>query len=286
MNSESATFWEHIEELRQLLLRTLIVIAVGFALCLVGYKTLFETLLAPLQQPTHIQVSSVKEIRNNGPVPITYFVEGNNISLDPGQSVTVTIPDKEQSLVILSPLEGMTTMIKLCFWTALVGTSPIWLYFVFLFIAPAIERHILKSIAPFIALLFSFGLCGLLFAQFFTIPIANLFLSSFNNELGINFWSLAHYVDFSILLLLSHAFVFELAAVLLILVHLGVISPEAMASKRRHACLISFIIAAIVTPPDIFTQIALGVPMVIMYELILIYGRIRSRKKAITIVPT
>lgn len=284
MNSESATFWEHIEELRRLIMRSFIVIAIGFGLCLMGYKTLFDTLLAPLQQSAQVQISSVKEIRNNGTLPITYYFDGNNISLEPGESVTVTIPDKEQSLVILSPLEGMTTMLKLCFWTALVGTSPIWLYFLFLFVSPAFERQILKTIAPFIALLFAFGCCGLLFAHFFTIPIANLFLASFNKELGLNFWSLAHYVDYSILLLLSHAFIFELAAVLLMLVHVGVISPEAMASKRRHACLTSFIIAAIVTPPDIFTQVALGVPMVIMYELILIYGRIRSRKQDYAIV--
>ena len=284
MNSDSATFWQHIEELRTLLIRSFLVIAIGFALCLFGYGYLFDALLYPLHTQKTIQISTVKEIRNTGTAPVVYFLEGNNITLQPGDSTTVTIPDKDRSLVILSPLEGMTTMIKLCFWTALVATSPIWLYFIFLFISPAFERQTLNLIVPFLLLLISFGLCGLVFAYWFTIPIANLFLASFNSEIGLNFWSLSHYVDYSVLLLLSHAFIFELAAVLLMLVHFGVIGYEALSSKRRHACLTSFIIAAIVTPPDVFTQVALGVPMVIMYELIILYGRIRAGKQTQAVV--
>lgn len=277
MESEQATVWEHLDELRTLLIRVIAIISLGFIACLIGYKTLFATLLTPFEKP-QVEISSVKEIHNSGSTPITYYVDGRNITLEPGQKVTVSIPDKE-SLVILSPLEGMTTMIKLCFWTGLVISSPAWLYCLFLFISPAIEQSARTFIIPFIALLLSFGTCGLLFAYLFTIPMANIFLSAFNNELGQNFWGLSHYVDYSILLLLSHAFVFELAAVLLILVHYGVISYEAIAGKRRHACLISFIIAAILTPPDVFTQVALGVPMVIMYELIVIYGRLRSKRQ-------
>lgn len=284
MDSDRATVWEHLDELRQLAIRLLATVFIGFSLCFMGYKPLFDSLLAPLDKPAQLQVSTVKEIRNSGVSPATYFYEGRNVILEPGESLKVTIPDKNQQLVILSPLEGMTTMLKLCFWTSLVVTSPIWLYFIFIFISPALGKQSRKLIIPFTLLLLIFGSCGFLFAYLLTIPIANVFLSAFNSEIGLNFWSLAHYVDYSILLLLSHAFIFELAALLLILVHYGIISYEALRTKRRHACLISFIIAAILTPPDIFTQIALGIPMVIMYELIMIYGRLRAEKSEYSVI--
>lgn len=277
MDSETATFWEHLEELRSLLIRVLLIIASGVIVCLVFYQTLFSTLLTPFETP-RVQVSTVKEIRNTGATQAAYTVEGRSLTLEPGQAITVSIPDNE-SLVILSPLEGMSTMLKLCFWTGLIATSPAWLYCLFCFIAPAIGHQAKMLIIPFILLLLCFGITGLLFAHLFTIPFANVYLSTFNREIGQNFWSLSHYVDYTILLLLSHAFVFELAAVLLALVHYGIISYEAIAGKRRHACLGSFIVAAILTPPDVFTQLALAVPMVILYELIVIYGWMRSKRQ-------
>jgi sec-independent protein translocase protein TatC len=273
---EPATVWEHLDELRTLLIRVVAIITVGFIACLIGFQTLFTTLLTPFEKP-QVQISSLKEIHNSGSSPATYYVNGQNIHLEPGQRTTVTIPDKE-SLVILSPLEGITTMFKLCLWAALILTSPIWLYSLFLFISPALEQSA-RMIIPFIVLLLSFGAGGLTFAYTFTIPLANVYLAAFNSEIGQNFWGLSQYVDYTILLLLSHAFMFELAAILLLLVHYGTISYETIAGKRRHAYLTSFIAAALVTPPDVFTQIALGIPMVMMYELIIIYGWLRSKRK-------
>lgn len=276
MEAEQATVWEHLDELRTLLIRVIAIISLGFIFCLFSYKTLFATFLAPLDKPA-IQTSTVKEIHNPGSSEVTYFVNGYNHTLQAGQTLTVAVPDK--SLAIFTPLEGMTTMIKLSLWAGLVITSPAWLYCVFLFIIPGLEQNFRRYIIPFIGLLLCFGMSGLVFAYLFTIPIANLFLSGFNQEFGQNLWGLTHYVDYSILLMLSHVFVFELAALMLILVHFGFMSYTLMASKRKHAYLISFIVAAILTPPDIFTQVALGVPMVIMYELILLYGWIRERKR-------
>lgn len=259
-----------------MLIRVIVVITLAFIGCLCVYKTLFSTFLLPFEQPS-IHLSTLKELHNSGHTEATYFIDGRNYRLEPGETRTISVADRE-SLAIFSPLDGMTTMLKLCFWTSLVISSPLWLYFVFVFVTPAIEPNARRMIVPFILILFAFGLLGLGFAYSFTIPFANQFLFAFNQELGQNLWGLSQYIDYSILLILSHIFVFELAAVLLLMVHYGVISSQTLASKRRHAYLVIFIIAAVLTPPDVFTQVALGIPMAGFYELIIAYGWMRSRK--------
>lgn len=281
MEADRATFWEHIEELRKLLIGVLATIFFGFCVCIIGYQTLFNLLIAPLDQTSNVRVTNVKEIYNPNNSPVSFYHEGTAIVLQPGQSATVRVHESHQKLVILSPLEGMSTMLKLCLWTSVVVTSPFWLYLVFLFISPALEKPSKRHFIPFIAFLFCFGGNGLLFARLVTIPLANAFFETFNEGLGHNLWSLSYYIDYSIILLLSHVLMFEFAAVLLLFVHYGWISAQAMIQWRRHVYVILFILAAILTPPDIMTQISLGIPMVIFYELILLYGKFRENKATV-----
>lgn len=278
MSSHDLTLTEHLEELRSLLIRVLVTVLVGFIFCFAFYKPLFKAVLAPINEKTQIKIVTARQAVNVGSTAAIYHDGVQNHTLQPGESIPLPPPKHETALILLSPLEGMTTTLKLCLWVSLVATSPLWLYFVALFISPAIKNDARKKLPLFLSLLLCFGAVGLVFAHKATIPIANRTLSAFNEGIGLDLWSLSHYFDYTVLLHLGHILVFEGAALLLFLVHLGMFSHKTLVAKRKHAYLVGFIIAAVITPPDIVTQIVLGIPIACLYELVILYSRLRTVK--------
>lgn len=229
-----ATFWDHLEELRQTLIRVLFIIAGGVALAFCFYQQIHALLIAPL----------------------------------------------EERLVILSPIEGFSTMVKLSFWVGLVFSSPFWLYAIMRFILPALSPIEKRALLPFTTLSLIFAAAGGSLGYFITVPMANSFFSSFNAGLGENLWSLQFYCDYTITLLLAHVLAFELIALLFFLLHFGVVSASFLSEKRPYAIVSIFILAAILTPPDVLTQLLLGVPMTILYEGLILYGKFIERERA------
>lgn len=279
-----ATFWDHVEELRKVFIRSLIAIGLGIALALFFYQDIFAILTSPLHSnDLQRQEIRIERIYNSSTTSIEYYPSSNERILD----TTSLIPSKGSltierilpisPLMILGPIEGMLTTFKMAFWVGLVGTSPIWFYFLFSFIAPALESHHKRMIVPFISLSILFVIAGILFSFFLTIPIANQYLQLFNEGIGTNQWTLANYLDYTVILLLANGLAFELAVIMLFLVHYNILSPEAMANKRRHMIVAAFVIGALLTPPDVLTQVMMAIPLIVLYELIIVYGRLRQR---------
>lgn len=183
----------------------------------------------------------------------------------------------QKGLVVLGPLDGFLTALKTSFWVGLVATSPIWTLFILGFIVPALQPKEKRWVIPFIIFSLLFLTMGILFSYYLTIPLANQFLSSFNEEIGINMWTLSSYLDYTLILLLTNALAFELSVILLFLVHYGAISAERLIGLRRYAIVSIFIIAAILTPPDIFTQFMLAIPLMILYEFAILYAKFSSK---------
>lgn len=181
-------------------------------------------------------------------------------------------------LLILGPIEGLTLVFKSCFWLSLAGTAPIWVWIWLQFILPGMQAHEKALVLPFI--IFSF-LCltgGCLMAYFCTLPIANQYLSLFNSSIGQNAWTLANYVNYVLLLCLGHAIAAELAFFLLLLVHFRFLGSEWLISKRRYMIVAAFILGALLTPPDVLTQLLLAIPLMGIYEIAIWYAKIRSKK--------
>lgn len=199
---------------------------------------------------------------------IYFYKEILNFLISPATEI-------QNSLIVLGPIDGFVTALKTSFWVGLVSTSPIWTFFIMKFISPALHTRERRWMAPFVALSLVFLSIGMAFSYFITIPISNEFLSSFNREIGINMWTLSSYLDYTIILLLSNALAFELCVILLFLVHFGTLSAQRMIGLRRYAIVAIFILAAIFTPPDIFTQLMLAIPLIIMYELAIVYAKLR-----------
>lgn len=290
-------FWSHIEDLRKVLLQIFGVIGIGFILCLTFYQTLFQIFLSPsfgsfLSSDFLTEKIQLERIVNKSQnslkvsVPTEAYVkpqEGithihqNDYMIEPGQFLNYERPIKSNQLVILNPIEGILISFKISFWMAIAITSPIWLYFLLKFIVPGLKRNERIILIPFTISSFFCALLGLLFAYYITIPFANFYLSAFNLEIGQNFWALSLYVDYTLILYFGHVIALELCLILFFLVHFRIISTETMIKKRRHMILLAFILGALLTPPDILTQLLLAFPLIAFYELAIIYGKRREK---------
>lgn len=306
------TFWEHIEELRRVLLKVLFIIIVGSCIAFAFYESIFKLITIPFQKTlsenlaSNLTFSKLQSelISNKGNLEQEYQLpEGailkrsfsgvkeklpNIYILPPGASIevekTVPIKSNPQKLVIFGPSEGMWIACKVSIWIGIVLTSPLWLYVILQFILPALEKSSQFLIMAFLIISMCFLSLGFLFSYFVTIPLANQYLYAFNEGMGTNVWSLSHYVDYTILLFLANGIGFECCVLLLFLVHLKILTADMLLSKRRHAILIAFIVGALLTPPDVLTQFMLAIPLIILYEGAIFYAKILMiSKKSIMI---
>lgn len=289
-------FWDHIEELRSVLVRVFAIVLIGIVFSFLFHERIVSFATSPIQKlKTHGVIEEQPlnrvSITNWGSAPVNYQLpEGayvseirpqirqlshNSFLIPHGE--TLFIDKKVQnSLFVFGPMEGMTITLKLCLWVGIIGTSPLWILTILRFISPALRTEEKGLIGPFL-ILSLFFICGGLFLGFYiTIPIANHYLQTFNQGVGTNLWSLANYLDYTLFLMLANAAAFEVSIVGLFLVHLGIISKRWLISQRRAMIVGSFIAGALLTPPDIVTQLLLAGVFILLYEGLISYAKIRS----------
>ncbi len=189
------------------------------------------------------------------------------------QLLGLVLAPVHENLVFLNPIEGFTSALKVSFWAALIATSPIWLYMIVQFLLPALHSNEKKLIFPFLFLSSLFVTGGVLFAYFVSLPLVIDFFVRFNAPLGLNLWSFSKTLQFVLSLLLAHGLAFELFVALLILVHFGLLSASLLAKGRRYVILAIFILAAILTPPDVLSQLLLALPLMLLYESTILYAK-------------
>jgi len=306
MNDEEtyAPFWDHIEDLRRTLLRVFIIIAAGVFLSFIFYAQILTVLTRPFQSIVknntafHEEKLETRRIVNASSEEQEFKLPENAlppIDISPGtqqiDSTTYRIPSNgyvtfnknvpaSSSLVILGPLEGMMIALKTSLWLGGIATSPLWLWEILQFITPALHTHERRLVWPFLGMSVLFIAIGCLFAFSITIPIANKYLASFNTMIGTNLWSLTHYLDYTLFLLLANGLAFELCVVGIFAVHLGLLTSESLSNKRRIAYVTAFIISALLTPPDVVTQVMMAVPLICLYEVLILYSRLRTCSKS------
>lgn len=292
---ENATLWEHLEELRKTLISISFVIVIGFVCAFYFNNEILAFFKSPLEKKSAFEIYDIKTERIINTLPSSqiyitpYEISGYSEGIEKISHQTYRIPSNgfieykrpvnPNNLIILSPIEGVATSFKVSFWVGLVATSPLWLFLLAKFIIPALHDSERKTIGPFLALSTVFLFGGLCFAFFVTLPLANQYLLSFNSPLGINLWSLSQYLDYTLILLLANGLAFEMALLLFILVHFHLLSAESLIAKRRHMIVLAFIVGAILTPPDVLTQFLLAIPLIVLYELGILYARLRVKTK-------
>lgn len=178
-----------------------------------------------------------------------------------------------QELFLFSPADAFISIFKLSFWLGFLGTSPYWLGGILRFIQPALRGKARMELPGFFLLSGVFIASALGICHCLTLPLAISYFHSFNQAYGINMWGFSAYIDFTLMLLFAHGAAFEVGALLIFLVHKGIIPWHYLIKKRRHSIVASLIIGAALTPPDVLTQLCVALPLMGFYELAILYGR-------------
>jgi sec-independent protein translocase protein TatC len=237
---EKLPFTSHLEELRKRLIVSFIAVGVGFVLSFGFKERLFKILVYPL-----INV------------------------MKPGETLIYTgLP------------EAFFTYLKVSFLTGLILASPILLYEFWMFVAPGLYKNERRMMAPIVMLSTLFFVGGSLFGYFFVFPWGFKFFLGFATDTIRPLPSMKEYFGFSAKLLLAFGVVFELPLVLTFLARLGIVSVGFLKKNRKYAILLIFTGAAILTPPDVITQVLMAVPLMALYEISIIGARLFGKKKA------
>jgi sec-independent protein translocase protein TatC len=240
-------FWEHLEELRGTIVKSLIVFIVFAAL--IGY----------------------------------FATEFNKVLLWPLHYVARDYPELSTKLGTLSIMEVFNMIIQLCVFGGLMLAAPFILFFVGQFVAPALTEREMKAVLPLCISAMVLFLIGAAFSFFLLMPSTIRVAIELNNAFELeNRWTAGNYFTTLTWLVLGSGGVFEFPLIIVLLVWLGIMTTAFLRKYRRHAIVVIFIISAIVTPtPDPFTQTLFAGPLYALYEIaILVSTRVEKKRAA------
>ncbi len=235
---EKQPFMEHLEELRHRLIRCAIAIGVGFAVAYIFAERLFRLLTAPLT---------------------AVMPEGNHL-------IFTNLP------------EMFFAHLKVAFVAGALAASPIIFYELWMFVTPGLYKKEKKHVIPFVVVSTILFVGGALFGYFVVFPFGFKFFIGFSSDYIKALPSVKEYFSFSIKLLFAFGIAFELPVVIFFLTKIGIVTPEILAQKRKYAILLTFVMAAILTPPDVITQCMMAGPLIILYEIGIIVSRFARKK--------
>lgn len=163
--------------------------------------------------------------------------------------------------------------LKLAFVVALMATVPWLLYQAWAFVAPGLYQREKRLALPLLATAVALFYIGCAFAYFLVLPSVFGFLASVTPEGVAMMTDINAYLDFVLVIFIAFGASFELPVALVILVLLGWVTPQQLREGRGYAVVGIFVIAAVITPPDVVSQLMLAIPMCLLYELGIVASR-------------
>ena len=238
-------FLEHLEELRWKILWSVIALVVG---TVVGFA-------------------------------LVYYFDAMGLLIHP---LRVAYDDPEFKLINLSPADPFFITLKLALVVGILLAFPVIVYQIWSFLAPALEKHEKRAIIPALYLGFFLFMAGVSLAYFIALPLTLKFFQNFQADFLEQTLEVSKTLAFITKLLLGFGVIFELPVVVMILSALGLVTPDFLKSKRRHAMVIITVLASFLTPGDVITlTIMLMVPLFFLYEFSIFLSKlIWKRKKA------
>jgi sec-independent protein translocase protein TatC len=231
---------DHLMELRTRLLISIVCLIVAFLGCMAVAEPIFNWLVQPLHKAMQ----------------------------DAGGSTN--------RLIFTQLTEGFLTRVRVALFAGGMLTFPIFATQMWRFIAPGLYRHEKRALVPFLLaspILFFFG-AGMVY--YFIMPMAWKFLLGFQVQGGDGVMPVqleqrvGEYLSLVMQLMFAFGLAFQFPVLLVLMAKVGIISAKALREKRRYAIVGVFIFAAVVTPPDVFSQVGLAIPMLVLYELSII----------------
>lgn len=241
LKSDEMPLLDHLEELRWRLLRSLLALVVG---ALVGFFLVNHFPVLPLL------------IR-----PIQPYLDGGKLKY-------------------LSPVDPFWITLKLALSVGVLLALPVVIYEIWAFVSPALRPAEKRAIIPALYFGLLLFLAGVALAYFGVLPIALGFLTSFQTESLEQNITIGPYLGLILKLMLGFGIVFETPVVMLILGSLGIVRSDMLRRGRPYAIVGIFVIAALLTPPDVFTQSLMAVPLLFLFELSIWLVRWVERRRA------
>ena len=163
---------------------------------------------------------------------------------------------------------------KVTMLVAFIIALPVVMYQLWAFIAPGLYLHERKLIMPLVVSSYSLFIIGMAFAYFLVFPTVFKFMASYNAPLGAEMSTdIDNYLSFAMTTFLAFGITFEVPVVVVVLVRMGMVPLAKLKEIRPYVIVGAFVISAIVTPPDVLSQLLLAVPMTLLYELGLLVAR-------------
>ncbi|TSA80876.1 twin-arginine translocase subunit TatC [Helicobacter mehlei] len=176
-------------------------------------------------------------------------------------------------LIQISPIEGIMVAIKVSFFAALVVSMPVIFWQAWLFIAPGLYKNEKKVVLPFVFFGTLMFIAGASFSYYIVFPFVINYLSTFGNAVFEANISASSYVSFFTRLILGFGIAFELPVLAFFLAKVGLITDESLKNYFKYAIVVIFIIAAIITPPDVMSQVLMALPLIGLYGLSILIAK-------------
>lgn len=257
-------FFQHLTELRRRLVFCAVAVVAGTIVSYFLYDAIILNLL-------------------RGPLDVLSGKEGNPFAIGNPFLNLLKSFDRlqivELDLHYLGPTEAFLVKLKCSLYAGVVLASPVIFYQLWRFLSSALKKKERKAFLfyfPFSILLL---LTGVLFAYFIILPMGLYFLIVVAGGSLIPTLAISQYTSLVILLTLVFAGVFEMPLIILFLTKIGIISPEFLAKKRKYAYVGIFVVSAFFTPPDVFTQLMMGIPGIALYEVSIWLSRVASKRR-------
>ncbi len=242
-DTPKSPFTEHLGELRSRLIYSFAAVAIGFIAAYGFSEKIFEILTMPL----------------------VTAMEGN-----------------ENTKMIFTGLpEAFFTYLKVSLLAGIILSTPVIFYQFWMFIAPGLYRNEKRYVIPIVFLSVLFFATGASFGYFVVFPYGFKFFLGFSNDAIHAMPSMKEYLAFASKMLLAFGFVFELPLVLTFMARMGLVTVPFLKKNRKYALLLFFVGAAIITPPDVVTQVMMAFPLMLLYEISIIGAVIFGKKKPV-----
>jgi sec-independent protein translocase protein TatC len=240
MPEQQDTFISHLVELRDRLLRSLLAVGVVFVALFIypGSGPLYDYLAAPLMQ-----------------------------ALPEGAKMIAT--------GVVTPF---LVPVKVTAWVALMVALPYVLYQAWAFVAPGLYAHEKRLVLPLVVASTALFVVGIAFCYYFVFGKVFAFINSFAPQSITPAPDIEAYFSFVLTMFLAFGVTFEIPVVVVVLARAGIVSLEQLKAARPYVIVGAFVVAAIVTPPDVLSQLLLAIPMCALYEVGLLFARFMSRR--------
>jgi sec-independent protein translocase protein TatC len=245
--NEGTSFVEHFTELRSRLIKSVVYLFILFVISYTFAENIYNFLVEPY-------ADAVKD-------------DGTN-----------------RRLIFTALHETFVTYLKVAFFTAFFIGSPIMLIQMWKFIAPGLYRNEKKALLPYLIATPVLFLLGGMLVYYLVMPLAIKFFLSFETSAQINSLPIQleakvnEYLSLIMRLIFAFGLSFQLPVLLNLLARVGIVDSEYLIKRRKYVVVIIFAVAAVLTPPDPITQIGLGIPLLLLYELSIFSVKIIEKK--------